>query len=164
MEGWGEEMPWSFSRSEYAKKHDKLFAQYDDRGGGGAGSGGMQCRLRKGETIFVPSGWWHTVYNVKPSIAITENVLSAANFPQVIGELMARPRGSWPWRCAEQLVHAHPELAPLRYYRQGRPWRKLPLKWRRKTPKPREKRKKKKRRRKKGDRYYENAKREAGEL
>ncbi len=128
VEGWGEEMPWSFSRSEYAKKHDKLFAQYDDRGGGGGG--GMQCRLRRGETIFVPSGWWHTVYNVKPSIAITENALSPANFPQVIAELMARPRGSRPWLCAEKLVHAYPEIAPERFRRQGRPWRKLPAKWR----------------------------------
>ena len=37
--------------------------------------------------------------------------MSRASFPRVLKELRARPVGSVPWKCAQQLTNVHPDLA-----------------------------------------------------
>jgi len=49
----------------------------------------VQCLLEEGETIFVPSGWFHSVVNLSPTVAVTENVMDRANSVVVMAELEA---------------------------------------------------------------------------
>ncbi|MCJ1283690.1 hypothetical protein MMC26_003021 [Xylographa opegraphella] len=40
-----------------------------------------------GEVLHVPSGWWHLVVNLSPSIAITQNFVPPAHLPEVLAFL-----------------------------------------------------------------------------
>ncbi len=37
-------------------------------------------RLRAGETVFVPAGWWHVTYIDEPTIAVSLNTANASNW------------------------------------------------------------------------------------
>jgi hypothetical protein len=41
---------------------------------------GMRFKLHPGETLFVPSGWWHTARILSPSITVSINGVNAANW------------------------------------------------------------------------------------
>ena len=51
----------------------------------------LQCIQRPGETMFIPAGYWHTVLNIKPSVAVTENFAPRVLVNEVLGELQRRP-------------------------------------------------------------------------
>jgi len=71
------------------------------------GQAPLQCMLRAGETIFVPSGWWHLVLNTEETVAVTGNFMDDANALNVLGELAKRPRnGEAVQACYDQLEAA----------------------------------------------------------
>jgi histone arginine demethylase JMJD6 len=54
---------------------------------------GVRFELHPGETLFVPSGWWHTARILNPSVTVSINVVNRANsaaFRRDYAELMAR--------------------------------------------------------------------------
>lgn len=53
----------------------------------------LYCIQEPGEIVFTPSLWWHQVYNLEASIAVTENFVDDCNLRHVLRGLRERPEG-----------------------------------------------------------------------
>lgn len=53
--------------------------------------GCMEGICEEGEVLHVPSGWWHLVVNLAPSIAITQNFVPQAHLGKVLAFLKDKP-------------------------------------------------------------------------
>ena len=59
--------------------------------------------LRRGDSAFIPSHWWHTARVVTTSISVCVNMLHAANWAGFISESCRPQSGSWTKRNAKRL-------------------------------------------------------------
>lgn len=65
-----------------------------------------------GETVFIPGGWWHAVFNVDDTVAVTQNYCSSQNFPTVWRKTRSgRKRMAVKW--LKKLEVYNPELAAM---------------------------------------------------
>lgn len=65
-----------------------------------------------GDTIFVPGGWWHAVFNVEDTVAVTQNFCSSQNFERVWRKTRSgRKRMAVKWLA--KLEKEHPHLVAL---------------------------------------------------
>lgn len=53
--------------------------------------GCMEGVCSQGEVLHVPSGWWHLVVNLSPSIAVTQNFVPKAHLVSVLTFLKDKP-------------------------------------------------------------------------
>lgn len=82
----------------------------------------LECIVRAGEAIFVPSGWWHLVMNLEDSIAVTQNFCSRGNLrkvertlrsPHLVSGCPEEARLSLHARFLAALRRARPEIAAI---------------------------------------------------
>lgn len=84
MGWWGTTAPWRDSSGSSAQQtFERLRASNQQP---------LECVQHPNETLFVPSGWWHTTINLRPSLAVTENFAARdSNLEEVLRELGKRP-------------------------------------------------------------------------
>ncbi|ELR19391.1 Fbox domain containing protein [Acanthamoeba castellanii str. Neff] len=47
----------------------------------------IECILEEGEIIYVPTNWWHMVFNLTETVAVTQNFCDSHNFEDVYKDL-----------------------------------------------------------------------------
>lgn len=69
----------------------------------------IECIQEAGETIFVPSGWWHMVLNITDTVAVTQNVMNSANFGTVWADVR-KDNKKMKKRLKKKLKKKRPEV------------------------------------------------------
>ena len=81
--------------------------------------GCIEAICNEGEILHVPSGWWHLVVNLEPSIALTQNFVPKAHLIEVLKFLRDKPNqvSGFPQSVkdpyllfVEQMQSRHPDL------------------------------------------------------
>lgn len=72
----------------------------------------LECLQLPGETLFLPSGWWHQVYNTEETMAVTHNFASTSNFERVINELTLN-RDTFSGHFYKAIKMLRPDLLPI---------------------------------------------------
>ncbi|KAI9852415.1 MAG: hypothetical protein M1838_000733 [Thelocarpon superellum] len=80
--------------------------------------GCMEGICREGELLHVPSGWWHLVVNLSPSVAITQNFVPRKHLAAALSFLRDKPdqvsgfRSDVvdPYRTFVECMQDHPEM------------------------------------------------------
>ncbi|KAF9122023.1 hypothetical protein BGW39_010081 [Mortierella sp. 14UC] len=74
-----------------------------------------------GQTIYLPSGWWHMVINMDDTVAVTHNFADEANLLQVKRSLLGDDREATQlkrWELLEkEICSRRPDLVPALTYR-----------------------------------------------
>ena len=109
---WGELQPWQKIIHPAELLYDdnnRLVSSTDDKT-----PKPIECVMEAGDTIVVPSGWWHAVVNLEHSVAITENWAHEHNIKEVRSEISKRPQFTAvdgaltkPHRCLQLLTRQH---------------------------------------------------------
>lgn len=66
----------------------------------------------EGETVFVPSGWWHAVLNLTDTVAVTQNFASSANLKEV-WEITCKKQPKFALKWLEGMKLAQNSSSPL---------------------------------------------------
>lgn len=53
------------------------------------------CIQHPGDLVIAPSGWWHQVLNLRPTLAVTENLVNATNYTYVRQWFLDHNRPKW---------------------------------------------------------------------
>jgi Cupin-like domain len=67
----------------------------------------IECTQLPGETIYVPSGWWHCVLNLETTVAVTQNYVNKSNFEFVCLDLAPGHRHKGVSRAGFLAVPGH---------------------------------------------------------
>lgn len=54
-----------------------------------------------GEILYIPSGWWHLVVNINPSLALTQNFVPKTQLPCVLKFLLSQPHSVSGFNCTK---------------------------------------------------------------
>jgi Cupin-like domain len=64
------------------------------------GATGIRFKLHPGETLYVPSGWWHTARILSTSITVSINGANSANWKAFVKDYVADVAGYSRWKAA----------------------------------------------------------------
>eukprot|EP01039_Chlorochromonas_danica_P009594 gene9594-10604_t len=96
---------WAFHREQrLSLQSHPLHPVYDDDDSAGKQSSApLECIQGPGDLVFVPHGYWHMVYNLEDTIALTHNYVSRGNLSNVLRFLRDTP---------DQITGMHQPLYP----------------------------------------------------
>jgi len=73
----------------------------------------IEFTQQAGELVFVPSGWWHQVLNLEPTVSVTQNLCNEHNLDAVTESLLRDGHGDMLQRLTQRLQLVEPRLYHL---------------------------------------------------